>query len=304
MTTAAQTARRMGAAHLLLGLLLAPALLVSREARADDRKACDAAYDQAQTYRDGKKLVLAREQLRICARSTCPSSMVRDCTGWLADTEHSIPSVIAVATDASGGFVGGVKVTLDAETTPRTVDGTSWDVDPGTHKFTFVLPDGTKVDKTVLVIESQKNQRVAVTLGASAPPTPAPASSAPVAGAPATTPEPGHGSSGSPLKTVGFVVAGVGAAGLVVGAVFGSMALATKGSNCPTESTCAPGTASQALGQGTVSTVGFVAGGVLAAGGVALVLLAPKHADATGATLQAAPAVGSSQAGVILRGSW
>jgi|HubBroStandDraft_6_1064221.scaffolds.fasta_scaffold183803_2 hypothetical protein len=306
--TPSAPASRIARRHLGFWMPLAAALAFGAEARADDRKACDAAYDQAQTYRDGNKLLQAREQMRICARATCPASMVRDCVGWLAETERAIPSVVVVATDAVNALVANVKVTVDGAGAARPVDGTSWDIDPGSHTFTFAAADGTKVDKTVLVLEGQRSQRVAVTLGQPTAPAPAPGpppqpATPPPAAAPAS-PGPESPSAGSPLKTIGYVAGGLGVAGLVVGGVFGAMALSTKGSNCPTETTCAPGTASRALGQGTVSTVGFVAGGVLAAGGLTLVLLAPGPSDAHGAFLRASPAVGSNEAGLVLSGGW
>lgn len=276
-------------------------LTAAGPALAQDRAACDAAYDQAQTFRDQKKLTLAREQLRVCARSTCPRSMVKDCVGWLAETERAIPSVVLVATDASGSAMASVKVTIDGAGTPRALDGTSWDVDPGSHTFSFVAPDGTKADKSVMVVEGQRDQRVSVAFTAA--PKPAAVPEPVPTPTPASAPEPAASPTSFPYKTVGFVTGGVGVAGLVAGSIFGAMALSTKGSNCPTETTCAPGTAQKALEQGTVSTVAFVAGGVLAAAGVTLVLLAPKS-DSGSARIEATPTLATGAGGILVRGNW
>jgi hypothetical protein len=253
------------------------ALLGASAAHAD--ATCDTAYDQAQTFRDAKKLLEAREQLRACARATCPASVVKECTNWLSEIEARIPSVLLVATDAKGAALPNVSVTVDGAATPRSVDGTSWEMNAGQHTFTFQLPDGTKIDKTTVVVEAQKDQRIVVLVG---PPPPKP----------------------SILKPVGYVVGGVGVAGLILGAVTGGLALAEKGSKC-TNDQCTGNSANGILTLGKVSTGAFVAGGILAAGGVTLILVAPSgKSDSQGASLQAAPLVGAGAGGAMLLGRW
>jgi hypothetical protein len=285
------------ATFLAIGLF---ALFRVAEARAADNRSCDAAYDEAQTLRDAQKLTAAREQLRICGRSSCPGSMVKDCTAWLAEIEPRIPSVVLVANDATGSVVPDVTVSVDGAA-PRKVDGISWDVDPGHHTLAFVAPDGRKTDTGMLVLEGQKDQRAAVVLPTLAVAAPAARTTA----APEPSPAPSQvASSGRfPYKPVGYTLGGVGVAGIVLGGVFGAVALATKSSHCPTETTCAPGYASKATGQATISTVGSVAGGILAAGGLTLVVLAPKQRDAHAARVEAGPMVGRTN-GVMLSGRW
>ena len=52
----------------------------------------------------------------------------------------------------------------------------------------------------------------------------------------------------------------------------------------------------------TVSTIGFIAGGTLLAGGVVLYLVAPRGSPATG--LFVVPGSDGSVAGLTLRGGW
>ncbi len=280
-------------------VLVFPALLAlaPRVASAGDTQACDAAYDQAQTLRDAKKLVAAREQLRVCARRACPGFMVKDCTAWLAEAESRIPSVVLVASDATGAAQPDVTASIDGAGTPRKLDGTSWDVDPGQHSFAFFQPDGTKVETSVLVVEGQKAQRVAVTFGK---PHPEPA----VVQVPDVAPAPTGPRAPFPYKPVGYGVGGAGVLGIVIGSIFGVEALSTKSKNCDSAGACSPGSASTALSQGTISTVGFVAGGILAAGGVTLVVLGSRSHDAHAARLEAVPLVGSAGDGAMLRGTW
>ncbi len=91
----------------------------------------------------------------------------------------------------------------------------------------------------------------------------------------------GASSGGHARRTAGWVVLGVGVAGLAFGGVTGALAAkkhSTLSSDCP-NGVC-PQSESSDLSSyhtlGTLSTVGFIAGGVLAAGGLVLVLL-PTH---------------------------
>ena len=202
---------------------------------------------------------------------------------------REIPSVVLVATDAAGNALPNVKVSIDSAP-PRALDGTSWDVDPGPHTFTFVGEAGTRVEKQVLAVQGTKDQRVVVALIAA---------SGPVVVTPETS---SSSSTAGPWKPLGYTMLAVGAAGLVVGGVFGALALSTKSSDCKAD-LCNRGTSSTALTQGDVSTAGFVAGGVLAAAGITVLLLAPKAKEQTGG-LEAAPLVGGGTTGLVFRGSF
>jgi hypothetical protein len=93
-----------------------------------------------------------------------------------------------------------------------------------------------------------------------------------------------------------LVVGGVGVAGLVVGGVFGIRTIDLKnqrGQYCDANNVCnnqqGVSLDRDARTSATVSTVSFIAGGLLAAGGVVLVLTAPRAAAPSvtvGATMQ------------------
>ena len=105
-------------------------------------------------------------------------------------------------------------------------------------------------------------------------------------------------------RTVGFVVGGVGLVGLGVGAFFGVKSMSKK-SDGDAECKLAGGTCTDAgmalrddaITAGTLSTVGFVAGGVAMAAGVVLVLTAPES-GASVVAMQMAPG------GVEVVGRW
>ena len=94
-------------------------------------------------------------------------------------------------------------------------------------------------------------------------------------------PPPPGGEESSVLPIVGWTLVGVGGASLILGAVMGGLAIGKHGDLsdiCRDDGSC-PESEQDNLDTfrtfGTVSTIGFIAGGVLAAGGVVILLVAP-----------------------------
>jgi hypothetical protein len=118
----------------------------------------------------------------------------------------------------------------------------------------------------------------------------------------------------STQRTVGAGAGVVGLAGLVVGSIFGVKAIGKKSdadAACsPADPTrcSAPGAALrlEEKSAGTISTISFIAGGVVFAGGVVLFATAPRsHAKAgEGVRVEAVPAVAGGDLGLTLRGSF
>lgn len=114
-------------------------------------------------------------------------------------------------------------------------------------------------------------------------------------------------------KLLGLVAGGVGVAGLAVGGVFGAMTLSEKsqqqsacGSPCSAAShTQAVNDHSTGMTDGTISTIGFIAGGTLLVGGAVLFFTAhpsSQQPSTTGVLL--APSVGPGGGGVLLTGEF
>jgi hypothetical protein len=295
------------------GPAAAPPPAAPGAAAPPDKAACLAASNKAQELRDAHKLLEARDQLHICAQQVCPGVVSKDCLTWLDAVEQSLPSVVVSAKDPSGRDLFDVKVTADGQPLTAKLAGDAVAMNPGPHAFHFEAADGSVLDQQVLVREGLKNQNIAVVLGKAAA---VPAAGAAPAGAtpgaqPDATPA-AEGGGGIPWHTVGWITGGVGVAGIALGSIFGIMAMGDKnGAHCDASGACDPSGLSSANSAATVSTVGFIAGGVLLAGGAALVLFGPSDgapaaaAPATGgATLKVAPLVGSRDAGLVLGGSW
>lgn len=115
---------------------------------------------------------------------------------------------------------------------------------------------------------------------------------------------------GKGQRTLGFIVGGVGLAGVAVGGVFGLLAInqrsQAKDLGCTDVDCATPEAKSKndsALTSANVSTVAFIAGGVVAGAGLMLVLTAPGRAPSPAAAASR-PFVGAAVRGssVVLEG--
>jgi serine/threonine-protein kinase len=214
------------------------------------------------------------------------------------------------ARDLEGHDVAKVTVTLDGQPFATTLDGQALPVDPGEHTFTFQLADSAPVTKTYVLKVGQKERRepvVVVGQSTAAQPSGAAEESPATAGGSesAAPPVPGRAQ-----RLVGLGVGAAGILGLGIGTVLGALAVAdwsNATSACPRPGPCAAYKEGQAdrddaLAAATGSTVAFVAGGVLLAGGAAIYFTAPKAAPAS--ALRLAPEVGPGVARMTLRGTF
>jgi hypothetical protein len=163
-------------------------------------------------------------------------------------------------------------------------------VDPGEHTVSAAAPGKKPWSQQVHTEADGKVTVVAVGPLEDAPATAGPAEGAGGAGTAGATEKPAGGSAGggpSSQRTTGIVVTGIGVAGLAVGGAFGVQALHLKSERskfCDANNVCTSGQGltldHDARTAATVSTIAMVAGGVVAAGGLVLVLTAPRRSPA------------------------
>jgi hypothetical protein len=171
-------------------------------------------------------------------------------------------------------------------------------VDPGPIVLTATPPGSGTVTKNVLVNEGETKDVTLDLTGAA--PAPAPTGvpvAAPMPAAPPPTDQRAS-SSGDTKRTLGWVVGGVGVAGLALGAVTGVMAMgdaSTVKSDCGAGGACKDQSGVDAASAGktasTLSTVGFIGGAALAGAGVYLLL---TSGPSSSTTVGAAPLPGGA----------
>ncbi len=189
-------------------------------------------------------------------------------------------------------------VTIDGAEVSVASLGVKRAVNPGTHEVR-ASADGFKAASESFAIDSAQNKEVTLTLEVD------PEGTAGVV----TGPEPSGGDTGgdegsSIMPILGWTAIGVGGAALILGGVMGGLAMGKHSDltdACPNDA-CPPSEQDNLDAFhtfGTVSTVGFIVGGVLAAGGVVLLLTAPSD-DGDAAAGQTRLEVGLGHASATL----
>lgn len=266
----------------LIALTIAVVLASPAAALASVEDVCiDSANEAERLKKDVSKLTRAREQLRACARDECPTVIRDDCRQSLVDIENQLPTVVLLAEDESGVQLFDATVTFDGDPLASQLDGKPIATDAGAHTFTFVRQGIAPVDVRIVLVAGQKNVQVRARFPRTAAAPPAIPIADPLPASPSTD----TSTSASSLSTAGLVIAGAGVVGLGLGTIFG-LGAASKQSDadCPNNRCRDESSAStlrDAQASATLSTVFFVAGAALAAGGLTLFFVAPKGPSTT-----------------------
>ncbi len=155
---------RRSTAALALALTIAGLHGSADAAPRDEKEACVAASDQAQTLRDEGKFRRAREALLVCARDACPGIVRKDCEKWLADLDASYPTVVLGARDAKGRDVSGVRVFVDGALLTDRLDGKPVQIEPGEHQLRYEAPGIVTSQERVVVRVGEKNRAITAQL--------------------------------------------------------------------------------------------------------------------------------------------
>lgn len=283
--------------------ILASGALIAATSSARAEDSCSAAYEAADLlvhHTTGASLVEARDTLRICAGPSCKEWMVRDCTTWLSEVEARMPSVVLAATDPSGRDLVDVTVSSDGTLLASSLSGNALEMNPGRHRFTFLLPDGRRAEQEIVLREGEKRRLLTVKFDT-------PASSA-KAEAPTVASGGTIDSRTSPhsLRTAGLVTGGVGLAALGLGVIFGVKALANNGTaDCDARDVCRePDARRDAQAAAQIADIAFLSGAILTAGGVVMVLLDRSSRSANTARIESSPILGPNPSGISLRARW
>jgi hypothetical protein len=203
------------------------------------------------------------------------------------------PRVPVVRVTVSGAGADAATATIDDRSTPL---GQPVRVDPGPHRISVSAPGARPTASTIAIGEGQQ---LDVPVGLERE------SAASSTGSFATGAS-REGGSGATWRTGGLVSAGVGVVGLGVGSYFGLDAIsknnASNSSGCHGNDCTASAFATRedARSAASVSTVAFIVGGLLAAGGVTLWLLEPHGS----AAVEVAPSPLAGGGGVTVAGVW
>jgi hypothetical protein len=219
---------------------------------------------------------------------------VNEAEAELATLRPRVPRLLVVPTGA-GAQHPDLVLRIDGSVVPAALRGVEVPLDPGPHTLTAAVPGNGPIEARFELVE-QQHRRVEIAVPAARTPASASAAVAPVASAKhAETHEGSKAPASTPVSwqvPAGFVAGGIGVAGLATGVITGLMATsrhADASEACPAGA-CDPGSQGWDSAQSfrtlrTVSSVGYVVGIVGVAGGVTLLLTAPKSRPAPAVAL-------------------
>lgn len=223
----------------------------------------------ARSHRNLGHLVAARDHYHKVIDTDLPKTAPEPFRAAKSDAEKDldallprIPRVTIELVPASPGATLAVDGAEVSATGP-------YDLDPGAHEVVVREGDAERARKRFVLQEGDKAANVRVDLAPS--------------GRADDVSEPAPASSEGSLVP-GFVVLGAGAAGLLVGAITGGLAVSAESDlaeSCP-GSVCPPekrGDLDSANTLALTSTVSFIVGGAIAATGVVLLIVRPGGGD-------------------------
>lgn len=181
---------------------------------APSKASCAQAYESAQESRASGQLQETRERLSFCARTECPSFVQKDCARWLEEVDRELPSIVLYPVGSSSDAAAQVTVKLDGQELPEALAGGPIVLDPGRHELVVERPGEPPVTRIIMAQQGVQNRSIKIELG---PP-------GEVGGAGAASLEADtEASTSSPLRPYAYAAWGVGAVGLGVFAVLGTL---------------------------------------------------------------------------------
>jgi hypothetical protein len=212
------------------------------------------------------KLVIARDHFRAAIDKLGPhDARLAPAKERLRVLEEKIARLTVTI---AAGAPEGTRVTLDGHALEGGEIGRAMTLDPGEHTLVLTSPGRPDVRRTITLAEGA-SESVALAPG-----------EAPVVAPPPAPPAPA--SHGTSMRTAGWIIGGVGVAGLVVAGVSGLVLMSEKSTvdgGCHGKIDCSPDALDAINANRTwvvVNTVAWIVGAAGVAGGLVLVLASPS----------------------------
>jgi hypothetical protein len=141
---------------LALALAFAPG-----SAAAETKQECAAAYVAGQVARKEGRLRDARAKFAVCATSTCPATLQRDCGPWSAQLNQDIPTLAVTVTDAADHELPTARVSVDGAALPASGVVA---LDPGEHVVRAEASDVKPSEQCITLVVGERRQ-LSVRLG-------------------------------------------------------------------------------------------------------------------------------------------
>jgi len=222
---------------------------VASTAHADVNACLDAA-ESGQALRANSQLLEAKQSFIACAAASCPKAVRADCTGWLAQIDAALPSIIVRAHDEGGRDIQNGTLSIDGRS--AALDGRPVFLNPGKHVLRAEAPLHGVAEEPIVVRQSERDRIVSIALAHTKPvadPALRPAVAPPV---------------DPPIPVASWVLWAAGAAAIGTGVSFG---LIGSGEHADLEGSCAR-TSSCAGDDVAAARTKLIVGDVLVSAGV------------------------------------
>jgi hypothetical protein len=282
-----RTRAKHRAAAALVVALAAVAFAGTAEAAPPTKDECVEAHSRGQDAREKGQLADSKRLFLLCAQSSCPALIQSDCAKFGDELSRTVPSVSFVARDSRGSDLVDTQVYVDGVLAQSRLDeGKAHDLDPGKHTIRFVHA-GKDVTQSVIISAGERGRTIVALFGENGGTV---SSSSSSSSAPTEPSKPSR-------PVAPLVVAGLGGAAMIVGAVLLVSGLGAVPSNCSRSShECAapPGDpsfddAKSAMGRANLGLGIGIGGAVVAATGLIWYFASSPSEPEKGATAGLAP---------------
>ena len=123
---------------------------------------CVVAHRESQTLRRQYHLLESRDRLLECSNTACPGMVRKECQRWLDEVAVQISSVVVHVETGGSSPPDNIKVYIDGTLRFESIPNRAIELDPGTYRFRFEVPDRQPVELQVTVVEAEKFKNVTV----------------------------------------------------------------------------------------------------------------------------------------------
>jgi hypothetical protein len=128
------------------------------------RRACAVARKNALELERNAHLREAKDLLLGCTKAECGSPLKEECKARYSQLDSDIPTVVPLVTDDGAAPHVDVEVLVDGDVLTKQLDGRSFPIDPGLHRFSFSTERGVFAMRSVFVTQGEHDRPISVPL--------------------------------------------------------------------------------------------------------------------------------------------
>lgn len=129
---------------------------------APTKASCAQAYESAQETRASGHLLETRQRLSFCAKTECPGFVQKDCARWLEEVDRELPSIVITPSGLTTEEAAQVGVKIDGQLISGALSGAALTVDPGPHELVLERPGHAPIRRSIMAQQGVQNRSVEI----------------------------------------------------------------------------------------------------------------------------------------------